>query len=147
MKKFVRRILYLGVTLIGIWGLIELQSHLMEPVVAEVKTRKFLQELSIALEQFSGPEFQIPGPPVFNRYVWTRQDGDQALRVVAHGFGDLICLYFESPAGKSYRSICQNNDRVIPTITECFFAREGPWLLYEHCEPLSLRIPDEAKAG
>jgi hypothetical protein len=102
-----RRTLYIGIALQGIWGVMELYGYFMEPVFAGRMARKFLQERSLAFEQFSGPEAVRRRPPFVNSFVWTRQE-DQFLKLEAYPDGDLICLrYYDPPTSGIRRSICQ----------------------------------------
>lgn len=109
MTKVKRRILYIGIALPAIWGLMVLESRLMEPVYAEREAKKFLQERSLALEQFSGPEFRARPPNGFNAFVWVFKDSNRIMELEAFPYGDLICLY-ESFEDGSRKAVCQLSD-------------------------------------
>lgn len=133
--------IYIGLGIQACWGLLEVQSYIMEPIVAERKTRQFLQAFSLSLDDFSGPEFRKAPPNGFNTYVWRRQEGGQLLRVSALDFARNICVEYESPASSIGRAICLDYDHDV--IDECFY-RDG---LSLGCQPLSLRIPGLMKSG
>lgn len=127
MTKGRRRTLYIGIALPVIWGVMELYGYFMEPVFAERMARKFLQERSLALEQFSGPEAMRGRPSALNSFVWTRQE-DQFLVLDASPYGDLICLrYYDSPSSGIRRSICQLFDGdENPVIEESYPVKGAP---------------------
>lgn len=140
MSKVLRWTIYIGLAIQGLWGLLEVQSYIREPVVAEKKTRQFLQAFSLSLEDFSGPEFKKAPPNGFNWYVWTRQDGSQLVTVSAEDFGDIICLGYSSSESDTHREICLSSKHDI--LDECLY--RGKFLL--GCEPIPLRIPGLMKA-
>lgn len=128
MTKRERRILKIAVVvaaLPAVWGILGWYDYIMEPVFAERKAKKFLQERSLAIEQFSGPEFWRQ-PPALNAYIWTFKDSHKVLRLEVFT-SELICLYeSESFEGETRKSICQFFDGDENPIIESIYPPKNP---------------------